>query len=502
MANSYGLNSSQRVGEGDANILSWGNLDRAANQIYQEQKQREARGYNDYLQGQAALQKEFANVRSADIPDVVNSYNDLKRIKQQMLFNDKVKNNPIELAKIQEQANEKEKRLRKLMAQSRELKETDKAINQRMLSHPDDFDENAGSQFAQHLNLPLAERYKMNAIGVTPYLYKGVDMDKLGALSKQAAGTPTEVPYGQPTIADEGYKIQQNYIKRGANPLQYAESMYKGFQTNKMGQGARFLLNQMTPEKISQVIQKYNDIPDKEFEEKWGVPKSALTNGFLADDKAAQYVLLDAMNYAVNNMPTESAPKFRPNEAFRNEKNKEEFDRRNEKTYKQALEKQARGFAHSEKMANLGADATDQFIQNARTGTTYAGKEGENIEKLNIKPIIANEYKITEEIPKDQFEQKLKDKGLPYKTKKIEIIPDFGLGKDGKVYAIQYQTEQLPDGEIKKTDKIDWTKTKEVPSMQFKSTIINKALPSNYKTKSLMGNPKISPTKDPLGLFK
>jgi hypothetical protein len=153
-------------------------------------------------------------------------------------------------------------------------------------------------------------------------------------------------------------------------------------------------------------------------------------------------------------------------------------------------------------MANLGADATDQFIQNARTGTTYAGKEGENIEKLNIKPMIANEYKVTEEVPKDQYEQKLKDKGLPYKTKKLEVIPDFGLGKDGKVYAIQYQTEQLPDGEIKKTDKIDWTKTKEVPSMQFKSTIINKALPSNYKTKSLMGNPKISPKKDPLGLFK
>lgn len=435
MANSYGLNSSQRVGEGDANILSWGNLDRAANQIYQEQKQREARGYNDYLQGQAALQKEFANVRSADIPDVVNGYNDLKRIKQQMLFNDKVKNNPIELAKIQQQANVKENQLRQLMAQSRELKETDKAINQRMLSHPDDFDENAGSQFAQHLNLPLAERYKMNAIGVTPYLYKGVDMAKLGALSKQAAGTPTEVPYGQPTVADEGYKIQQNYIKRGANPVQYAEMMYKGLQTNKLSQGARTLMNQMSPQKIADITQKFASIPDKDFEEKWGVPKSALTENVLPDDKAGQYVLLDAMNYAVNNMPTESAPKFRPNEAFKNEQNIAEWNRRNGITYRQSLNKIAANkvpMSDSEEGGNL----LDTFggIQPLKTTSGITIKEGIVSDKNN------NPYTGEFFIPKDQIPASiysvLKSSGVD--KDRLDFSKGFtALVKDGRIQALR-----------------------------------------------------------------
>ena len=334
--NNYGLNSATKMGEGDANIIQWGNLDRAANQIYQEQKQKEARGYNDYMQGQAALQKEFANVRSADIPDVVNAYNDLKRTKQQLLFDDKIKNDAIKYAQVQQQAQLKEAALRQQIAASQQLKESDKAINARMLSHPDDFEENAGQMFVNHQNLPLKDRIKIGALGQEPYLYKGVDMAKLGSLAKQAAGTPRIVPIGEPQVADEGYKLEQKMIQRGNNPVQYADNMYKGMQTNKFGQAARTLLNQMSPQKAAQITQQFAAIPDAEFEQKWGVKKSALTNGVLPDDKAGQYVLLDAMQYAVNNMPTESKSEFRPNEAFKNEKNIEEWNRRNGITFNQS----------------------------------------------------------------------------------------------------------------------------------------------------------------------
>jgi hypothetical protein len=93
-----------------------------------EQKQREARGYNEYMQGQAALQKEFANVRSADIPDVVNDYNTLKKIKQSMLFDEKIKSNPTLLAQKQQEANIADAQLRQKIAASQQLKETDKGI--------------------------------------------------------------------------------------------------------------------------------------------------------------------------------------------------------------------------------------------------------------------------------------------------------------------------------------------------------------------------------------
>ena len=82
MDNSYGLNLSNKTGEGGADVMQWGNTDKAVNQLYQEQKAREARGYNDYIQGQKQLQGEFANVRSADMPDVIKGYKNNSRKSQ------------------------------------------------------------------------------------------------------------------------------------------------------------------------------------------------------------------------------------------------------------------------------------------------------------------------------------------------------------------------------------------------------------------------------------
>lgn len=327
--NLVGLNLATRAGEGNANVMSWGNLDRAANQLYQEQKQREARGYNDYMQGQAALQKEFANVRSADVPDVVAAYNDLKKTKQAILFDDKVKNDAIALAQKQQEAQLKEAQLRQLIQGSQELKEADKGINARKLSHPDDFDSDKIKEHLYDINLPLRERIKLGKLDSTPYLYKGVDASKLGQWAKESAGTSKAVPIGDEVVADEGYKLEQKHILRGNNPVQYADGMYKRFQTNKGGQAASALLNQMSDVKKQQIISQFNAIPDAEFKSKWGVDKNELINGVLPDDKTGQYVLLDAMQYAINNMPKEAESKFRPNEAFKTKENIAEWNRRN-----------------------------------------------------------------------------------------------------------------------------------------------------------------------------
>jgi len=366
--NLSGLNVATRVGEGNANVMSWGNLDRAANQLYQEQKQREARGYNDYLQGQAALQKEFSNVRSADIPDVVAAYNDLKKTKQAILFDDKIKNDAVALSKAQQQAQIKEAELRQLIKGSQELKDADKVINARKVSHPDDFDEVLVKEHINDHNLPLKDRIKTGRLDVTPYLYKGVDMAKLGQWAKESAGVARALPIGEEIVAEGGYKIEKKHILRSKNPVQYADNMYKRFQTNKGGQAAAALLNQMSDTKKQQIISSFNSIPDAEFKSKWGVDKKDLVNGVLPDDKAGQYVMLDAMQYAVNNMPQETESKFRPNEAFKNEQNIKEWNRRNNITNQQ---KTARagivaggGYnprVHVEEIYNNGSDDENKY---------------------------------------------------------------------------------------------------------------------------------------------
>lgn len=330
MANNLsGLNSATRVGEGNANVMTWGNLDRAANQLYQEQKQREARGYKDYLQGQNALQKEFANVRSADIPEIINKYNNLKKIKQTILFDEKIKNNPVLLAEKQREAQINEADLRQSIKGSQEQKETDKGVVIDMFHNSDKYDSEKRKEHSVDMNLPLSQRIKLGRLDGTPYLYQGGDSTKLMPLVRQAMGTAKPIPFGDEVVADGGYKIEQKNINRGNNPIQYASTMYKGMQTNKLGQYASAELSKMTPQQIATITSKFNNIPDAEFEQKWGVKKEDLVNGVLPDDKTGQYVLLDAMQYAVNNLPQETKSTLRPNEAFKTEQNIKEWNRRN-----------------------------------------------------------------------------------------------------------------------------------------------------------------------------
>jgi hypothetical protein len=121
--------------------------------------------------------------------------------------------------------------------------------------------------------------------------------------------------------------------------------------------------------------------------------------------------------------------------------------------------------------ANMGDDPVDLFITDARSGKTFSGVEGENIEIMNLPETI------------------LKDFG---KNKKAATI-GRGLG-DGKFYNIVYQV----DNKGNKTDLIDWGKTEEVPLSQIRSSVVARALPSGAKVKLVSGTSGGSTKKETL----
>lgn len=122
--------------------------------------------------------------------------------------------------------------------------------------------------------------------------------------------------------------------------------------------------------------------------------------------------------------------------------------------------------AQSQKQGDV-SDAINKVIQDARTGEMFEGKEGLGLEKLNFKPIIANDYQ-------DQ---------------RTKTVPDFAINPTtGKVFAVTYQKENG-----RPTKLIDWTKSYEIPEYQLRSTIANKVLPSQYKTKAIVNAPNKVP---------
>ena len=112
-----------------------------------------------------------------------------------------------------------------------------------------------------------------------------------------------------------------------------------------------------------------------------------------------------------------------------------------------------------EKDAETG-DPVETFLAEARSGKTFAGTEGENIEVINLPETI------------------LKDLG---KNKRAATI-GRGLG-DGKFYSIVYQV----DNKGNKTDLIDWGKTEIVPPSQIRASVVSRALPSGAKVKLVEG---------------
>lgn len=123
--------------------------------------------------------------------------------------------------------------------------------------------------------------------------------------------------------------------------------------------------------------------------------------------------------------------------------------------------------ARADKKEEEMGDPVDSFISDARSGKTYAGVEGENIEVMNLPEYI------------------LKDLGKDKRPARI----GRGLG-DGKFYNIVYQKEidkKTGKETGNSTDLIDWTKTEVIPESQIRASIVSRALPSGAKVKLVGG---------------
>lgn len=307
------LNISQGVGNGEATVLQWGNTDKAINQLYQEQQQREARGYQDYQASQQQLQKEFANVRSADIPDVMDAYGKYKTLSQQMLFDHKVKNNPQAYATLQQQANEAKANLYGLISASTETKDFDKGLAPDFLSHPDQYAENAGQLHQQAMQMTTRQRIAKGLNSPQPYLYTGTNTD-MGAIDKAAQGEKREVTLPEVGVGD-GIQYRTDVYKYGNTPAQYAATTLGKFAEKRAGADAAKTWDNIPEEKKNDIDTRYNDLlKDEDYWKGVGAPPQPL-QASNPQNKAEQLAVYKAKEYALNNRPSADQPKYRTDEA-------------------------------------------------------------------------------------------------------------------------------------------------------------------------------------------
>ena len=101
-------------------------------------------------------------------------------------------------------------------------------------------------------------------------------------------------------------------------------------------------------------------------------------------------------------------------------------------------------------------DPIDSYLQQSRSGITFGGDTGKDIEKVNLPS------KITDDL----------------KTNKRDI-PVIGQGlNSNKYYNLKFQDPKLVNGA---TDVIDWSKTTEIPDVQLRSLVTTHVFPSKGK---------------------
>jgi len=103
-----------------------------------------------------------------------------------------------------------------------------------------------------------------------------------------------------------------------------------------------------------------------------------------------------------------------------------------------------------------GIDPIDSYLQQSRSGITFGGDTGKDIEKVNLPSKILNDLKI---------------------NKRDNPIIGQGLNSN-KYYNLKFQDPKSVNGA---TDVIDWSKTTEIPDIQLRGLVTNHVFPSKGK---------------------
>lgn len=408
MANNLtGLNFSTRTGEGGADVMTWGNLDRSANRLYAEQKQAELTAAKSFQDADNILKKELGGIRSADEKEIFDLYKEATDARKELLFNPNIQKDVRLYAEKQRNATLKEAALRERINKSKETKKNLELVSKFDL---DDFDPERVKDYPTYLNAPTSELEKIGATVPQYFMNQGIDLGKLGQWKKSAAGYVKDVPFGTPKEVNDGYEIEQSMIMRGNDPVQYFNALASNFASKEAAYTARALAKQMTPQQKTQIQTRFNQIPEEEFKSKWGISKQDLLNKRgSADDYANEYLVLDAMEFAVDNLPKEATPKRTPNKKFIDEVKKKEYDRR----FK--LQEGGKNF-RAAIMAKGGNNQLDPAIAvneiydlGNETGLGYRIKKGGQ-------PVFGREVTLTPELEEDFFDKYKGNKERPTHT--------------------------------------------------------------------------------------
>jgi len=302
-----------RAPYGDIVLVGTPTLDRIGQQLYLEQKQRQARQQQENAMLDANIQKEIGRVRSVDTPEVINSYNQYKQLRKELLFNKQLQKDPLAYKKLQQEANRAYQNIFSTANKSAEVKEMSKNLTTDRMKNPDVYSDDFGDRMSVLMNTPISGLNHPQLGDLTNwdnYRYKGSNTNFAEHVQK-AIGQPKQV-YASERVLDGGLQTEITPFTYANTPKQVKDYLLGTFGMHNIGRDASYQWRQLPEAEIEETIKQYQAIP-KEKWQKMGIstPQDLLPSN--ADNDAENYASYLAMKYAISSEPKQGTPIYRQN---------------------------------------------------------------------------------------------------------------------------------------------------------------------------------------------
>jgi len=300
---------------GDIFLVGTPTLDRLSQQLYAEQQMRTQLRIKENQAIDAGIQKELGKVRSVDTPEVIQSYNNYKQLKKQLLFDKNLQKDPVAYNRAQQAANQAYQDIFSKANQSAEIKEMAKTMTTDRFKNPDAYADDYGQRLATLMNTPISQLQQNPQYGDLTnwdqYRYQGSNTD-FAKILRDATGQPKQV-YASSRLLDGGLQTELTPYNFANSPAQVYENVVGSLAMHRAGRDAGLQWGKIPQEQIEATVQKYQQI-SKEKWQRMGL-SAPQELGQFTDNKAENYAKYLAMNYAINNEPKAGTPIFRENKA-------------------------------------------------------------------------------------------------------------------------------------------------------------------------------------------
>lgn len=314
---------------GDIYYVQTPHLDKLANTLYTEQKQRE---FIRQKQGQALdeeFRKNVASIKDADVPDYTKKYQEWKKSRQE-LMRLKPKNQEEYIAK-QMESQRKLADVYSLANLSKRIKEEEEDIAKDYNKNPNNYDDNTPGYLSARRQLPSSQlnQYKVKGkdgkdqvidlSDSNTFRYKGSNTD-FGAVMDKAIGQPKQVYSEEVKVDKDGRQTDIIPYQFGNTPAQVKDRIMGAFGVHQAGRDAEHQWDTIPQSEKEETLNAFNAIPAEKWK-RMGVENPQDITPKNGDSKTEQLASLMAMQYALSNEPKQGTPVRRNNQAAIDERN-------------------------------------------------------------------------------------------------------------------------------------------------------------------------------------